>query len=346
MQIEQGLRSGLAFTVRRSQILLMRAEEQLTPKHIAGRLGCSDQCVREGLHAFNERGTASLQPQSRARHDQQSAFDEAGRVRLKGLLEQSPCELGYDSSLWSLPLLAQAAYAEGLTSWLVDADTVGRTLRHVRVRWQRAKHWIESPDAHYTAKKKRRDWLKAQAQAHTDWLLFDEDECWFSRFAQPQAHAWAAQGRPLRLVQPAIPPKTEYKALACYGAVRQDTQQVALSFTSGQPNSADTLAFLPHLLMVARREHKQVVVVIWDNASWHKAKAVRSWIHTHNRQAKRDHDVRLLTCLLPKQSPWLNPIEPRWIHAKRKVCEPHDTRSPLELKRRLAAHFKTIPFAA
>ena len=52
-QIEQGLRSGLAFTVRRSQILLMRAEEQLTPKLSAGRLRCSDQCVREALHAFN-----------------------------------------------------------------------------------------------------------------------------------------------------------------------------------------------------------------------------------------------------------------------------------------------------
>lgn len=128
--------------------------------------------------------------------------------------------------------------------------------------------------------------------------------------------------------------------------MRQDTQQVALSFSSGQPNSTDTLAFLPELLTLARGEHKKVVVVIWDNASWHKSKVVRTWIHAYNRQAKRDDDVRLLTCLLPKQSPWLNPIEPRWIHAKRKVCEPHDTLSPLELKRRLAAHFHTVPFGA
>ncbi len=151
--IEQGLRSGLAFSVRRSQILLMRAEERLTPRHIAGRLRCSDQCVREALHAFNARGTASLQPQSRARHDQQSAFSEAGRARLKALIEQSPREFGYDSSLWTLPLLAQQVYQEGLTTWQVDADTVGRALRQVDVRWQRAKHWIHSPDERYSAKK-------------------------------------------------------------------------------------------------------------------------------------------------------------------------------------------------
>ena len=147
-------------------------------------------------------------------------------------------------------------------------------------------------------------------------------------------------------MQRAIAPKTEQKAVACYGALRQDTQQVALSFTSGQPNSADTLAFLPELLTLARREHKKVVVVIWDNASWHTSKAVRTWIHAHNRQAKRDDDVRLLTYLLPKQSPWLNPIEPRWIHAKRKVCEPRLPLTPFELKRRVAAHFHTVPFAA
>ena len=136
------------------------------------------------------------------------------------------------------------------------------------------------------------------------------------------------------------------KAIACYGALRHDTHQVALAFSEGQPRSAETLVFLPHLLNLARVEHKKVVVVIWDNASWHKSKMVRTWIAAHNRRAKQTGDVRLLTCLLPKQSPWLNPIEPRWVHAKRQVCQPHGILSPDELKRRIAAHFHTVPYAA
>ena len=66
---------------------------------------------------------------------------------MKGLLAQSPGEVGYASSNWALPLLAQAAYAEGLTRGL------GRAWRRVGVRWQRAKPGLDSPDGHYTAKK-------------------------------------------------------------------------------------------------------------------------------------------------------------------------------------------------
>ena len=32
-------------------------------------------------------------------------------------------------------------------------------------------------------------------------------------------------------------------------------------------------------------------------------------------------EVRILSCLLPKQSPWLNAIEPKWVHGKRRVVE-------------------------
>ena len=31
--------------------------------------------------------------------------------------------------------------------------------------------------------------------------------------------------------------------------------------------------------------------------------------------------MRIVSCLLPKQSPWLNSIEPKWVHGKRKVVE-------------------------
>jgi hypothetical protein len=86
-----------------------------------------------------------------------------------------------------------------------------------------------------TSEKKRRDWLKATAAANDDWLLFDQDECWFSRSAQPNAFAWAEPGKEVRLVQRTPPPQEPQKALACFGAVRQDTQETVLYFADGQP---------------------------------------------------------------------------------------------------------------
>jgi hypothetical protein len=185
------------------------------------------------------------------------------------------------------------------------------------------------------------------ARAHQDWLLIAEDECWFSRFAQPNLCAWAAQGDTLRLIErEAQPDDPEPKALACFGSVRDDIEQVYLYFCDGQPNSEGTIVMLHCLVGVARTEKKRVLVIIWDQASWHKSWKVQAWIQDHNRQAKETGDVRILTFLLPVKSPWLNPIEPRWIHAKRAVVEPSGELTAMELKRRLCVHFQAEPFAA
>lgn len=195
-----------------------------------------------------------------------------------------------------------------------------------------------------TRPKKRRDWLRQTAAQHEDWLLVEEDECWFSRFAQPQAHAWAAPDEALRLHQREVRRKEVDKALACFGALRQDTSEVVLYFSDGQPNSLQQWMFIVGLLALARTEGKQVVVIIWDNASWHKGKDIRAWIRAYNRTAKAQGQPRLLTHLLPTKSPWLNPIEPCWIHAKRGVLEPKEDLAAMELRRRLCAHFDTQPF--
>jgi hypothetical protein len=61
-------------------------------------------------------------------------------------------------------------------------------------------------------------------------MLFDHNECGFSRFAQPNAHSWAMEGETLRLVRRDPPGKEKQKAIACFGAVRHDTGQVRQLF--------------------------------------------------------------------------------------------------------------------
>jgi hypothetical protein len=49
--------------------------------------------------------------------------------------------------------------------------------------------------------------------------------------------------------------------------------------------------------------------------------------------------VRILPLFLPKQSPWLNPIEPKWVHGKRAVVEPNDLLSARQLEERICASY-------
>jgi transposase len=191
-----------------------------------------------------------------------------------------------------------------------------------------------------TRSKKQRAKLVALACANPEVLLWWQDECWFSRFAQPNAHAWGG----LHLMERESAYPEAQKALACYGAVRHDTGQLHLAFCSGQPNSDATLCFLPQLLAIGRAEGKRWVIVIWDHATWHKSQKVRHWVRRYNQQAKQTGDVRLLVWRLPKNSPWLNPIEPRWLHGKRAVLEPRAEPLTVQvLRERLCVYYRSQP---
>jgi hypothetical protein len=151
--LQKGVRSSDAFVLRRCQILLASARGQ-TARVIAETLGCDDQTVRNAIHAFNAtRLTALTRRSSAPQRTPHAAFTSPQREQLRALLHQSPRLFGHPTSLWTLPMAAKVAYAEGLTSRPVSGEAIRRALARLGVRWQRAKHWITSPDPAYVRKK-------------------------------------------------------------------------------------------------------------------------------------------------------------------------------------------------
>jgi transposase len=151
--LETGLKSSVGLTVRRAQIIQLSADEGLTAKAIGKRIGQSDQQVRNVLHAFNDDGIVCLKSKSRARHDDQRAYDDQGRECLREIIRQTPRTYGYESSLWTLEMLAKVSHQKKLTEHRVHKDTVSQTLMEMKVNWSRAKHWINSSDEDYERKK-------------------------------------------------------------------------------------------------------------------------------------------------------------------------------------------------
>lgn len=171
-------------------------------------------------------------------------------------------------------------------------------------------------------------------------MLGFEDEVWFSRLAHPNLHAWTDQ-HPLRLVEKeADKADLDQKALACYGLLRADTGAMWLRFVAGRPISGVTTQFLAWLLWRLAEEGKQALLLVWDNASWHLSKEVRAWVKAHKRTVKQEGGCRLLLCPLPSKSPWLNNIEPKWVHGKRAVVEPERVLPASELKQRLCDYYQ------
>ena len=177
------------------------------------------------------------------------------------------------------------------------------------------------------------------AEAHSDIALGFADEAWWSREKQPALHAWT-EDQSLRLVEQKVPATDkEVKAVACYGLYIPGLAQMLVRFVVGRPVSQITCVFLAWLLTYFATQGQRALFLIWDNASWHKSQIVREWIRMHNQRVKREGGCRLIVCCLPSKSPWLNPIEPKWVHGKRAVAEPARLLSIADLMQRACAYY-------
>jgi hypothetical protein len=155
----------------------------------------------------------------------------------------------------------------------------------------------------------------AIAEANSEWATGFCDECWWSRLALPTLSSWAEQGKPMRLLQKSVAKDDpDPKAISCYGLYVPDLDQTWVRFVDGRPVSSITTQFLRWCTEKLQAVGKKVLLLIWDNASWHISREVRRWLGKHNRGVKKsggEAGVRIVSCLLPKQSPWLNAIEDR-----------------------------------
>jgi transposase len=194
-------------------------------------------------------------------------------------------------------------------------------------------------------KKKRRDRLIQRARTQPTWALGFGDEVWWSRLAQPHQHCWTEAEAIHKLQELTLPTDDpDPKALACDGLLLrpgpQQANQMWLRLVAGRPVSAVTIAFLAWCSAQLAAQGFTALLLIWDNASWHRSQAVRHWLRQHNQQGKRGAvGVRFVVCQLPSKSPWLNPIEPKWVHGKRAVSEADRLLSADELEARVYTYY-------
>jgi len=153
-ELHTGLRSRQAFTLRRAQILLASADGQ-RPSRIAAHVGCAVGTVHNTIHAFEADGTDCLAEKKRGPRNARPILDQAQADPLKGILHQSPRRFGQARSTWTLALLADVAFAQGLTPRRLSHEAIRQAVKRLGHGWKRAKTWITSPDPAYARKKKR-----------------------------------------------------------------------------------------------------------------------------------------------------------------------------------------------
>ena len=152
--LRAGLRSRDGFTLRRAQVLLASADGE-RPAAIAARVGCAVGTVHNALHAFEREGVGCLAGKKPGPKAARPILDEAKADPLRGILHQSPRRFGKARSTWTLDLLADVAFGQGLTPRRLSHEAVRQAVKRLGSGWRRAKRWITSPDPAYARKKGR-----------------------------------------------------------------------------------------------------------------------------------------------------------------------------------------------
>jgi hypothetical protein len=264
------------------------------------------------------------------------------------MLHQSPRKFGKDTSLWTLEMAAQASFEAGLTQRRVSGEAIRATLlARMGVRWQLSPS-AGSPLPTQSMKEKKDEKKDArpidrvgQRQRRHTWAILATRMSaggagWL---CPPFAHSFSEEGKPLRLIEHSVakdeiptPKPSPPPATGSLCAAAQTN--VGRRFVEGRPVSAITIRFLSWCSAKLYYEGQEGVASdFWDNAPWHVSKEAHCWIKEHNQKVKKGalEGVRIISCYLPTKSPWLNAMEPQWIHGKRKVVV-------VEADRLLGAH--------
>lgn len=152
--LRRGLKSADGFTVRRSRVLLARADGT-GPAAIGEAVGLSAQAVRNAIRGVHADGLGCLTRKPPVAKTPATVWDRARDDGLRDLLHRRPRGLGRPTSLWTLALAAEVCHAEGWTTRHPTAEGMRGALARLGTGWERAEHWITSPDPEYAKKTSR-----------------------------------------------------------------------------------------------------------------------------------------------------------------------------------------------
>ncbi len=231
-----------------------------------------------------------------------------------------PEKLGRPFTHWSLRKLRQYLGDNPTRRVRIGKERLRQILDDHEVSFQRTKTWKESNDAHKEAKLDRIE----EVVEHHPHRVFAFDEFGPLAIHPVGGCCWAAKYKPQRLRANYHKHCGVRQFHACY-SVGDDTMWGVVRAHKGTDN---TLAAIRSCR--AARPDGEMIYVILDNLSAHKAVKIRTWAAKNN--------VEL--CFTPTYSSWANPIECHFGPLRDFVLNNSDHPNHTVLTKRLHAYLR------
>jgi len=256
---------------RQRAIILLASSTGMPAPQIAAMARTDESHVRKVIHAFNERGFASLDPDYRGGRPKKTTPEQ--RDRIVAVARARPDLQGVALTRWSLAKLAE--YLTGLGIELSE-EALRQTLRAAGLSHQRTRSWKSSPDPDFVPKAERV--LGLYRAKPDDGVVVCFDEMGPIGLIPHHGAGWAPQRRPERLRATYSKPNGVRYLFGAYD-VHADRLHGRLR---AHKNAAEVLAFYKQIRM--RYDPRLRIYLIADNLSTHKTPAIREWADAANTE--------------------------------------------------------------
>lgn len=217
---------------------------------------------------------------------------------IKMLTTETPRKYRYQTDFWSIPVLAELIEERYNVRY--------KSKRPMYLIFEEAKFSFHKPGAQYRNRKQEEidQWIKekkSEIEAYFEddkIVLLTADEMVLSTQTTFQK-VWLPVNK-----YPKVDVSNERKNRSIYGFLNVKNG-VEHAFKTEWQNSITTCEILEK---VCQLYPKQLIVIIWDNAAWHRSKEVREYLN------KTRHRIRLIS--FPRYAPELNPQEHVWKAAR------------------------------
>jgi transposase len=163
-------RKAVSEAKRERALIVWASATRMAVSQIATLVGTDESHVRKVIHAFNERGFSSLDPEQRGGRPRRITAEQ--RARIIAVAGARPDTLGVPATRWSLKRLARYLREKEIVE--ISPAHLGRVLGAAGLSFQRTRTWKASPDPDYETKAARVIALYQQAPENGVVISFDQ----------------------------------------------------------------------------------------------------------------------------------------------------------------------------
>jgi transposase len=254
---------------RQRAMIVLASSTGMSAPQIAGLVRSDESHVRKVIHAFNEEGFGSLDPDYRGGRPKKTTPEE--RDRIVAVARTRPDHQGVALTRWSLPKLA--AHLAGMGVCLSE-EALRQTLIGAGLSHQRTRSWKWSPDPEFQPKAERV--LSLYRAKPADGVVVCFDEMGPIGLIPHHGSGWAPQKLPERL-RATYSKKNGVRYLFGAYDVHSDRLHGRLR---AHKNAGEVLAFYRQIRM--RYDPRLRIHLVADNLSTHKTPAIHEWAEASN----------------------------------------------------------------